>query len=201
MRLTWRNTFWRRLPRRVCAVVALLAYLLAAVGFPVPAAHLKKSGIPFPCQDHPCGCQSAEQCWCSCCCFTVEQRWAWAREHHVEPPAYAARPSDSEPHAHACAHHAGAPHSACCDKERPADPAKEEQSAPAGGVRWTIGALALGCRGQGTLWITSGAVAPPPAPFAWEPHPAPAGWLSPSPKSPLSLSRAPLDPPPRSTHS
>jgi hypothetical protein len=81
----------------VCAGVALVAYLIAAVGFPIPAAPLKTGGVAYPCQNHPCGCQSAEQCWRSCCCFTVEERWAWARANNVEPPAYAARPAQSDP--------------------------------------------------------------------------------------------------------
>ena len=97
MRFTRRNTFWRRLPRRVCAGVSLAAYLVAAVGFPIPAASAAIGGIPFPCQNHACGCQSAEQCWRSCCCFTPEEHWAWAKANHVEPPAYAARPSPSDP--------------------------------------------------------------------------------------------------------
>jgi hypothetical protein len=73
--------------------VALAGYLIAVTGFPVPAAAAKRAGIPFPCQNNPCGCQTAEQCWSGCTCLTPEQRWAWAREHNVEPPPYAERPA------------------------------------------------------------------------------------------------------------
>jgi hypothetical protein len=81
--------------RRVGVAVALFAYLAAAIGYPLPAsfAEHKDRSQPFPCQDHVCGCQSAEQCWSGCCCLTPEERWAWARSHHVEPPAYAEKPS------------------------------------------------------------------------------------------------------------
>src|SRR4051794_28407127 len=84
-----------RVPRRrAAAAAALLTYLAAAFGFPLPAAPARKDAtIPFPCQDHPCGCQTAEQCWSGCCCFTPAERWAWAEAHHVRPPAYAERPA------------------------------------------------------------------------------------------------------------
>ena len=48
-----------------------------------------KSGEMFPCMDCPCGCNSAEQCWRSCCCHTLAERMDWAREHGVRPPEYA----------------------------------------------------------------------------------------------------------------
>lgn len=87
-----RKTLWRPWRRRLCAGVTLLAYLAATAGVPLPAAAPPKDAEPFPCQDHPCGCRTARQCWTHCCCFTPEQRWAWAREHNVQPPAYAERP-------------------------------------------------------------------------------------------------------------
>ena len=96
MRFLGRTRFWRRWARRVGVVVVLVAYLVAAVGFPVPASAARGDGVPFPCMDHPCGCQSAEQCWRGCCCLTVEERWAWAREHNVEPPPYARAPPGPE---------------------------------------------------------------------------------------------------------
>jgi hypothetical protein len=86
-------TSWRPLRRRLIAAITLVAYLLATLGVPLPAAARKPEDQPFPCQDHPCGCRTAEQCWTACCCFTPEQRWAWARERHIQPPAYAERPA------------------------------------------------------------------------------------------------------------
>jgi hypothetical protein len=222
MRSTRRNTFWRRLPRRICAGVALVAYLIAAIGFPVSAS-ARSRGIPFPCQDHPCGCQSAEQCWRSCCCFTAEERWAWAREHNVEPPAYAEQPTPPKPQAAArvptstgwhtvrlrdeaegriaavpscadCARqNAGRP--PCCATKRPPEPP------PAPGLRWVGGTAALGCRGLSTVWIASGAVSAPPAALTWQPYTPPADWLACPPENPSGRSLIPPDPPPRFTHS
>src|SRR5437016_3053981 len=84
-----RNCFWNLRARRLCAAVALLAYLATLMGFPVPALQEKDRNRPFPCQDHACGCRTAEQCWRHCCCFTPEEKWLWAQAHHVEPPSYA----------------------------------------------------------------------------------------------------------------
>ena len=93
MRAFTRSGF-RRALRRFGAAGVCVAYLIAALGIPLPASVHKDASQPFPCQDHPCGCQTAEQCWRNCCCFTPEERWAWARAHHVEPPAYAEKPTE-----------------------------------------------------------------------------------------------------------
>ena len=215
--------------RRVGVVVALVAYLVAAVGFPVPAASVKGGGVPFPCMNHPCGCRSAEQCWRGCCCLTVEERWAWAREHNVEPPSYAERPPAPKKPVPA-----ESPAEGLADRPpaRPGRGAHLRRSllcrlcpagrgqagrretapccsqrnrlrnpAPADGLHWVGGSAALGCRGHGTLWIASGAVTPPPAALVWQPFAPPAEWLSSAPENPLGLSLIPPDPPPRCTHS
>src|SRR5438445_841636 len=88
-----RRNYWQPLTRRLYACVALLCYLATAVGVPLPSLAHKDHSQPFPCQDHPCGCHTAEQCWQHCCCFSPEERFAWAEAHHVEPPAYAERPT------------------------------------------------------------------------------------------------------------
>jgi hypothetical protein len=88
----WRKRI-RRLPaHRLCACISLICYLVVAIGMPLPALATKEPGQPFPCQDHPCGCLNAEQCWRHCCCFTPEEKLAWAQARGVEPPAYAERP-------------------------------------------------------------------------------------------------------------
>ncbi len=94
MRVFPRLRLWRGLRYRLCVMGVCLAYLLVALEIPLPVFVHKDSSQPFPCQDHACGCQSAEQCWRSCCCFTAEERWAWARAHDVQPPAYAEKPAE-----------------------------------------------------------------------------------------------------------
>ena len=68
---------------------AAFAYLILALGIPLPLPAGKVSGQPYPCMNHRCGCQSAEECWRNCCCMTLEERLIWARENHVRPPDFA----------------------------------------------------------------------------------------------------------------
>src|SRR5437868_1752138 len=75
--------------RRLVAPAALGGFLGGLIGVPlVRLGPAKDRSRPFPCQDHRCGCLSAEQCWRSCCCFTNSQKLAWAAEHGIRPPAY-----------------------------------------------------------------------------------------------------------------
>lgn len=45
----------------------------------------KVHSVPFPCQNRPCGCRSADSCLSKCCCFTAEQKVAWAQMHGHGP--------------------------------------------------------------------------------------------------------------------
>jgi hypothetical protein len=74
---------------RIGAWSALASILLLSIPIPLGCKKTDKSGIPFPCQDRPCGCSSAEQCWTSCGCFTTGERVAWAKKNGVEIPNYA----------------------------------------------------------------------------------------------------------------
>jgi len=212
-----RNPFWRPLPRRSIAGLALVSYLAASVGLPVPVYSQKpETDQPFPCQGHGCGCRTAEQCWRHCCCFTPEQQWAWARSHHVKPPAYAEKPlggwrtvrlrdrarSKSSKKCSCCAPAAARKktqparcpaclsgrkgRSSCCQKSAPRTAPKSSarrKGRPAShqaqtAFRWQRGLAALECQGESTLWMSSGAVLPPPPPVSWSPWPAAIGWLS-----------------------
>ncbi len=205
---------WRPLRQRLAAAVALCAYLVAALGLPLPAAMPpRETGEPFPCMEHPCGCRTAEQCWTSCCCFTAEQRWAWARAHHVQPPAYAERPAPaaqgwnstrlrdqgegkSASRQGACCR----TEKTCCtdlacgrDCSRPA----QKNSPARGGVRWVLGVSAQRCQGLTTLWTTTGTTLPAPRAVAWTPCEVPTGWLPATDAFACLLSRTPPAPPPR----
>ena len=216
---------WQPLPRRCCAGVTLACYLLTAfnVPLPVPAAARKPGDPPFPCQDHGCGCQSAQQCWASCCCLTPEQRWAWAREHQVEPPTYAERPAsagwsttrlrDREPPTTkpakkpCCAQSEPTPTgSSCCSGHTPvtgssstAPAPKGEQKQPEskGHVHWISTVAALKCQGHSTLWAASGAALPPGAPLTWAPCLTSTGQLCSRDDFFDNLRPPPASPPPR----
>lgn len=56
----------------------------------------KDKSVPFPCQDRPCGCATAEQCWTGCCCFTNVEKVAWARRNGVTIPAYVVEAAKKE---------------------------------------------------------------------------------------------------------
>ena len=83
---------WPRLVRGLLSLSVLLG--ICAMLFPLPIAPLprtspeKDSAEPFPCQNRPCGCRSAEQCWKKCCCFNNTQKIAWAKAHKVKVPDF-----------------------------------------------------------------------------------------------------------------
>jgi hypothetical protein len=210
-----RPRFWRSLRHRLAVAGTFFAYLLATLPLPLPASVHKDGGLPFPCQNHPCGCQTAEQCWRHCCCFTPEERWAWARENNVEPPDYAAKPAEPEkpveegwntvklrdrtggeskrPTKSCCSARQNRP--SCC-QPRPDDSSKQSsrKSQP---IRWVSAMSAWHCHGGPTLWL-SVAVALPiiPAP-AWSPDPPPASRVPLMNARSWDVSLNPPSPPPR----
>jgi hypothetical protein len=114
--MTFGTPFWRS-DSRLChggvVLLCLLGYMAAVVGYPLPAV-VQKSGAPFPCQHHACGCVNAEQCWRDCCCFTPQEKLAWARENHVTPPTYAELALDASQLAEHDGHeHGDQGHSSC----------------------------------------------------------------------------------------
>jgi hypothetical protein len=192
--MSWlrRSIPWRSIARRLVTGVVALGYLAATLGLPLPARAHKIVDQPFPCQDDPCGCQTAEQCWTACCCYTVEEHWAWARAHHIEPPAYATRPADGGWNTK--------PKRQCEDDERTCScckKTKHERATPSvPAVRWVSSAASLRCHGISALWATSAAVPPPPH-VTWHPFPALVGRFLLCDEFAPSLSIDPLDPPPR----
>jgi len=180
-----RRPFWKALRYRLGVLGVCCVYLVAALEIPLPVFVHKISSQPFPCQDHACGCQTAEECWSQCCCFTVDERWAWAREHNVEPPAYAERPTDSRAATvrerdccrsltvAAQTSSAGwntvklrdrdcsttTTKSCCCCPSQPAAPVKDWSDTSG---HWITMMTTWRCQGYSTLWISAGAVLPVP---------------------------------------
>jgi hypothetical protein len=224
--MAWRCTSWRRLQGRLAAGLALFAYLSTTIGFPLPVVPVKDHSQRYPCEHHLCGCRNAEDCWRHCCCHTPEERWAWARANGIEPPAYAERPvsdgwrtarlrdraeaascpncrresagqqnaSSTSPRP-CCAGHANG--RSCCQAQPP-KPTTEAERKPGAAVGWVAGMAAQQCRGVSTLWLSSGAVLPPPPRVAWNPCLVPLGWVSCPEASPRTIAHLPAVPPPRS---
>jgi hypothetical protein len=177
---------------------------------PLPTFANKRGSVPFPCQHHACGCQTADQCWKSCCCYSSTEKLAWAHEHGVAPPpelttevaesALSAVRStrDGSPKG-CCSEHADHGHGAehephddgCCDQ------AAVDAHQPGGGMGLVIGPLARQCRGMVDLWCLAGAVEPPPAAVDWQFDWVLVGWLAPSAWRIHSNDPAPPVPPPK----
>ncbi len=191
--------FPQRLPalpsrRRVLAVAALVAHLFAATGTPVPSLRANSSdpsSAPYPCQNHPCGCVSAEQCWTGpCCCFTMREKVAWASEHGITPPAHALQLAEEEAVREA---RTGSDDGDCPKCRKKASPSHQSHSAG-----WVMGIFAQNCRGEGPAGLLKLEPSVPPAiPVAREATPAPAAFV----ELPLPLvtptSHCPPTPPPR----
>ena len=142
--------------RHFVALAGLLAQVFAATGAPVfarPSAG-KQGAIPFPCQNHPCGCQTSEQGWAGdCCCFTLEEKLAWADARGITPPEHVRPTVEARKHAResetSCCAKKAKPHSCCDSADEPAPSAPERAQVNKLGVRWVAGVFAQKCRGEG----------------------------------------------------
>ena len=83
------NSFrWQDLIRpsrqQITAIVLFVAIIAALLPIPLASSGAKNDkdlSRPFPCQDRPCGCRSAEQCKKKCCCFSPAQKLSWAKRN------------------------------------------------------------------------------------------------------------------------
>jgi hypothetical protein len=194
-----RLTFLRQRIRRALVVgVALVGYLAGVIGSPVPPSVHKASSVAFPCQNHACGCMTAQQCWQHCCCFSPEEKTAWAQAHQVQPPPEAQtaqgwnqpRQRDREQHGKA----------SCCGGHHGADQAGTPDSKPAERTKtttWVLGMMSQQCGGASTSWLLGEPVSAPPALVSWTYDASPVCWLQPCNDPPTSAALVPPIPPPR----
>lgn len=156
--------------RRLVSLLVLVSFCASFVPLPVSSeAPLKKDhSAPFPCQNRPCGCRSAEQCWKSCCCFSNKEKVAWSKANRVTPPAYVIVAAEQEDADSACLV------GGCCTKQNESSTqavvvdtsvknccssSGETEKATSAEVAddenetvFLIGALAQKCQGQGLYW-------------------------------------------------
>ncbi|MEQ8854638.1 hypothetical protein [Gimesia sp.] len=145
------------------SIVSSLVPLPLSLSSPVE----KDLSTPFPCQNRPCGCQSAKQCWKSCCCFTNREKIVWAKANRVEAPAYVAQAAKKESRETACSsgsccsekkqHAADLPvlnenHPGCCTSAKAVTTQSEKTAASNTDNGPVIGLYAQKCQGQGTFW-------------------------------------------------
>jgi hypothetical protein len=208
MRLRRWKTFWRSLRRRLIPGLTLVAYLVAAVGFPLPAAGRRPGDPPAPCGNQLCGCENADHGPRRCCCAAAK-----APAEEKAPPA-ARCPHCAKAHAEqpkpaptkccqAQARGAGTAksettHRACCanhDSKPAADPPAPPPEQPRGRPCGLTGNC---CQTLLTLWVSYRAVLSPGSETGWQPSLAPRGWLTASAGPVPHLPLTPPDPPPRS---
>lgn len=84
--------FRRKTARRLVGLAVLLGVCAMLIPLPIapPTQNSSEKDLsePFPCQNRPCGCQTAAQCWKKCCCFTDTQKVAWAKSNNVKVPDF-----------------------------------------------------------------------------------------------------------------
>jgi len=85
-----------KLLQKGLAIALLSGLFFGIAGIPVVTPARKDRSRPYPCQDRPCGCASADECWHHCCCMTNKQKVAWASEHGVTPPDFVVAAAEQE---------------------------------------------------------------------------------------------------------
>ncbi|MDA0833827.1 MAG: hypothetical protein O2955_09745 [Planctomycetota bacterium] len=199
---------------RLISLCAIAALLVGIVPLPLDSSPpvAKDTSKPFPCQNHRCGCRSADQCWKKCCCFTNQQKLAWAKKHRVALPEFviaaANREQTSEttspPLCHSQAkqtcqsgksgHRAkGVSPSVSHASESPANRLTDAQE----DVTFVVGLLAQRCRGESTFWNSlPWTILPPAMTISARPEKPIDTWSLTSDES-VDVSQRPPVPPPR----
>jgi hypothetical protein len=162
----------RDVSRRALSSALIGAYAIVAVGIPLPTNRPVKSGELFPCSGCPCGCDSAEHCWRSCCCHTLAERLAWAEDHGVKPPDFvlalaqkAGLDSGGRP-LRAKVLNVALATPTCCREQQPCCAASDKLPACCAArdrahdckpvaSSFVVGWRALGCRGQSIHWLAA----------------------------------------------
>lgn len=169
--LVWLGLKWRVRARRLVSLLLLIcfcaSFLPLSVGSRSPVK--KDRSAPYPCQNRPCGCRSAKQCWKSCCCFSNREKLAWAKSKGVIPPTYVVEAAAQESVSPVCQTEgccskqqkpvvakitgAAAPVADCCTQsDQPEKTSHSENSNQEDQQIFIIGILAQKCQGQGHFW-------------------------------------------------
>lgn len=167
---------WKQQKRRLLSLAAIVVICAAQIPWRLPGSpNLKKDASqPFPCQNRPCGCRTAEQCWRKCCCFTNSEKVAWAKAHGVTPPGFVIAAAEIE-RAEPCAKKTGccccAKAKSCCGHHANAAISGNESSCPnptepnskSDSAKVILGIAALECQGQFWEWSVLPLLVPPVA--------------------------------------
>jgi hypothetical protein len=157
------TSLMRSANRRLLSLLVCLSIMATILPVPVASMPEKDRSQPFPCQDHPCGCRNAEQCWRSCCCFTRSQKLAWARKRGITPPMELLARAEETPMLHHLEDHPESSPSEqrhcrgnCCQTQHSQSrPDHGEAAVKAGSqrrIKLAIGLFAEQCRSGGVHW-------------------------------------------------
>jgi hypothetical protein len=207
-----------RLPRqasnlfkKATAAVVLLGVLLGIAGTPMVRIARKDRSRPYPCQDRPCGCASADECWHHCCCMNNKEKLVWARDHGVAPPEFvvaAAAREDHEP-TPVCDRGEGCQSAASQHDERPCcrsrhshrDVAASDDPRNAGKpesqVKLVLTDFARQCSGLPPIVLLFADALPSAACVQWKPLEALVEYMIDAPRSCASADLSPPVPPPK----
>jgi hypothetical protein len=202
-----------RLPRasnllqKAVALLLLLGILVEVAGIPVVSVSKKDRSRPYPCQDRPCGCASADECWHHCCCMNNKEKLAWARAHGVTPPDFvvaAAEQEHDEP-AQICDREESGKNVVaerpCCRHKHHevADSSHDSHDAEKSGrkVNLVLSDLARQCSGLPQIILLFSDALPCVAAAQWRPTEALLGYVVAAHRSFVSADLAPPVPPPK----
>lgn len=176
---------------------------IGSLGLPLPSlVPAKEAQERFPCENCPCGCATAEQCWNDCCCHSPQQRLKWAVANGVQPPAsfveeLLARGVDvnavvsGQQPAAVCEASVGATEvGCCCCAKQPAPRQKSGKRLP--GVQILA---KMKCNGMSVEMLGVSVGPLPPMMAIIDVEPPPTGVWS-TPVLYLAISEAPTPPPP-----
>ncbi|MFO1023325.1 MAG: hypothetical protein U0903_21935 [Planctomycetales bacterium] len=146
--------------RRWQSSALLLCFVLANICPILPVVAEKDHSQRYPCEQHACGCRSAEQCWRKCCCMSREQKLAWAKANHVTPPAEfllakedaGTVPESTPPKKTCCAHKSATKQ--CCSRQPPARSAPQRKNnSEKESSDMVLVSQYLGCQGISLVWM------------------------------------------------
>jgi hypothetical protein len=178
---------WRNLRRRLISAVTLLAYLVAAIGYPVPQSKASAN----PCGQRVCCCGSEATCRAIAC---------GCPDSPLLPDIESV--SQDQPVVDHGSRAPAAPRS-CCSRSTPeptkpsAAPTKAPSKGQGNALRWVIGIAALKCKGASMSWLSCGAALPPIMPYCWQPTWPYCHSLPITHHFPVIRGQKPVDPPPR----
>jgi hypothetical protein len=202
------------LTKRLVAASLLLGLLAEIAGIPVVPIAKKDRSRPYPCQDRPCGCASADECWYHCCCMNNKQKVAWARAHDISPPDFVIAAADQESDAatavctseqaangegdsheeHACCRHRNAHHDIAAS-ENSHERKKSDNAEPK--VKLVLSDFARQCSGLPQLISLLSDALPCSVPARWKPAETVAGFVMDAAHPCASADLSPPVPPPK----